>query len=411
MTKKEFGEAIVSEIINSNALNPEQYNVWLAEVEKDNGTIRQAIRIKDKFQEGLELVPTLYIEDLFEMYEDFNLSIYEASNRIVKRYDSAQENPPQFDVNKVLSYESVKNDLHFKLADPDIDKSTYPYLIKDGFKVFPYVELSRDNESFASFRVDDAKLALWGVDIETVVEDALSNEKDVKYKLADMQDMLPELMGLPIDVEVPNLLETSMSLDGGMYVLSNEKKYAGANGILLSDIKEKISELSGGDFYILPSSKHEVIILPLNGVPEFHNPQSLADMVQEINGDQVDEEDRLSNKAFLYDSETKTIVDAVEFEKEKQEINNLATDIDNFMYDLDPYSYQDDIGSDVVARDKNKDNISKSLRTGDADHIVGFMRETIEDSDSFEIVEKAEKICERVEKITNGKELSHGKSR
>ena len=52
------------------------------------------------------------------------------------------------------------------------------------------------------------------------------------------------------------------------------------------------------DYYILPSSVHEVIIVPYS---EIYVCSKLDEMVREINSTQVEEEDVLSNHVYLYD--------------------------------------------------------------------------------------------------------------
>ena len=90
-----------------------------------------------------------------------------------------------------------------------------------------------------------------------------------------------------------------------MYVLTNADKMNGANSILDAKTMEDISEKIGGDFYILPSSLHEVIILP--DTPEMDK-DYLEHMVQDINAGQVAPEDKLSDHVYMYDSVEKEIV-------------------------------------------------------------------------------------------------------
>ena len=66
------------------------------------------------------------------------------------------------------------------------------------------------------------------------------------------------------------------------------------------DIMQKIGELMGGNCYILPSSIHEVLVIPENaGLTT----RELSDMVHEINQTEVMEVDRLSDKVQFYDRE------------------------------------------------------------------------------------------------------------
>ena len=64
-----------------------------------------------------------------------------------------------------------------------------------------------------------------------------------------------------------------------------------------------LSQQLDSDLYILPSSTHEVIAIS----DKFGDANELADMVYEINMDQVDLSDRLSNQVYHYDKEARTL--------------------------------------------------------------------------------------------------------
>lgn len=93
--------------------------------------------------------------------------------------------------------------------------------------------------------------------------------------------------------------ETSADLsapysDIPLYVLSNSRAEDGAAAItrpeILKDIIEKL-----GPVYVLPSSVHEVLILPKAQAPDV---ESLRAMVQEVNATQVAPEERLSGNVY-----------------------------------------------------------------------------------------------------------------
>ena len=63
-------------------------------------------------------------------------------------------------------------------------------------------------------------------------------------------------------------------------------------------VLEMIGEILKEDFYILPSSIHEVIILPKSkGIAK----EELDAMIQDINHTQVDTEEVLSDHSYLYE--------------------------------------------------------------------------------------------------------------
>ena len=90
-----------------------------------------------------------------------------------------------------------------------------------------------------------------------------------------------------------------MSSDEQMFVLTNELKLNGAAAILDTDLMLEIFEKIG-EFYILPSSIHEVLIVPMSSNMQADD---LRAMVKEVNDSQVAPEDRLSYEVYTYNSE------------------------------------------------------------------------------------------------------------
>ena len=89
-----------------------------------------------------------------------------------------------------------------------------------------------------------------------------------------------------------------------MYILSNEIRSYGAAAILYEGRLEKIGDYLKENYYVLPSSVHEVIIVPESEAP---GQAELSRLVKEINETQVDPEEVLSNHAYYYDRKQKKL--------------------------------------------------------------------------------------------------------
>ena len=82
-----------------------------------------------------------------------------------------------------------------------------------------------------------------------------------------------------------------------MYVLSNNQRNYGAVSILYEGLLKDIGERLQEDYYVLPSSVHEVIIVPESNSP---GQEELEHMIVEINETQVEPEEVLSDRAYYY---------------------------------------------------------------------------------------------------------------
>ena len=79
---------------------------------------------------------------------------------------------------------------------------------------------------------------------------------------------------------------------------------------------ENMGELLGNDFFILPSSIHEMLILPDDGQVDA---EMLKDMVKEVNATQVAPEERLTDDVYHYDTKDHVFEKADRFAERQKE--------------------------------------------------------------------------------------------
>lgn len=99
--------------------------------------------------------------------------------------------------------------------------------------------------------------------------------------LADIMGIEPEMMPAPDEA--------------GMFVATCNNGVNGAGCIFYPEFMDQAAEKLQGDFFVLPSSVHEVILLPDNGQMDFHE---LEAMVRQINETEVAPQDRLSDSVY-----------------------------------------------------------------------------------------------------------------
>ena len=83
-----------------------------------------------------------------------------------------------------------------------------------------------------------------------------------------------------------------------MNPLTCEGNQNGAGILFCHEYLKAIREKIGGDFYILPSSIHEVLIVPNDGTVDIND---LNSIVQDVNANEVSENDYLADRAFTVD--------------------------------------------------------------------------------------------------------------
>lgn len=138
-------------------------------------------------------------------------------------------------------------------------------------------------------RIDNEYMEHLGITEQELYVDANANME--KSLLIKMDNMLCESLGEEIYMELPKVPVS-------MYVLCNKSRMYGAIGMTDKKAMQKAAEIFGGNFIILPSSVHDLILIPDVEKPE--EAERLAKMVQEINETQVLAEEVLSGHVYRY---------------------------------------------------------------------------------------------------------------
>ncbi len=86
-----------------------------------------------------------------------------------------------------------------------------------------------------------------------------------------------------------------------IYILTNIKGFLGAAGLLLENLLTDFAETIGNSFFILPSSIHEVLLVPESGEMDIG---TLSEMVCAVNKSHVIPQEVLSDHAYYYDRKT-----------------------------------------------------------------------------------------------------------
>ena len=152
----------------------------------------------------------------------------------------------------------------------------------------------------------------------------VSSMAEVMKKMM-MSDMLAA--GMDEETMEAMLADLPAAEDVPMTVVSNERGLNGAASLFYPDQMDKVAEKIGGDYYILPSSIHEQLVVPDDG-----NMSSvdLGNMVREVNATQVSPAERLSDEVYHYDSKDKVFEKAATFDaRQKAKTKQQEKDVSN----------------------------------------------------------------------------------
>ena len=269
-------------------------NVKLHTVQKVNGVVLHGITV---MKEGVSIVPTLYLESY---YDELNrgMPLNDIVHRFILEYDKAAIHD-DFDISFFEFYDKVKPHLGYKLINYEMNRELLqevPHKRYLDLAIVCYCNIVDDRLGKGTILIRNEHLDIWKIEKDILIRDSLKNMPLIfPSEVINMADLLKELYDDPAQLICGKM---------PMYVLTTRARMYGAAAILYSGQLEAIAREVDDDFYLLPSSIHEIIILPKKyGTDE----EYLSQLVDEINHEQLDIEEILSNHAYLYSSLTKEI--------------------------------------------------------------------------------------------------------
>ena len=131
-------------------------------------------------------------------------------------------------------------------------------------------------------------LEQWKITRDELMSVAYENFAKAGYAIISYEDVMEQLFGLRIESE--------------LCVLLNRSRLRGASGMLRIDLLQDLADKKESNLLILPSSVNEVLLLAEED--NTLDMDSVKKMVEDINRDYVDEEERLSDNIYIYKRET-----------------------------------------------------------------------------------------------------------
>ncbi len=292
-------------------------------VYKNNGVSLQGICTLEK---GKNIAPTVYLNDFCDRYEQG-----EAFGKIVGKIVQFMENNRvvnNLNVDFFMDYENVKKKLVLRLINRERNEELLkqvPYLKFKDLAIVCHCIIITEEIGTGSIMIHNHHLDVWGIVEDTLFQDAFENSPKIEpYSILKMSDMMKAVLRDSIKEQIDEICEDYPAnkeelLDRTleemareieerhipMYVLTNSKRYYGAASLVYPDMLEKIGNMLQEDFYILPSSVHEVIFV---GKTDCVDSFSLNEMIEEVNRTQVDEEEWLSDHTYLYQRKNQKLV-------------------------------------------------------------------------------------------------------
>lgn len=274
--------------------------IHIHETVKNNGVSYYAVAI---LEEGNNISPNIRLDDFYQSYLEGE-GIESIAEDIAAVYERAGKE--KMDLSFFQDFEKAKSNILLKVVGFETNREQLkkiPHIKFMDLALTFYYYIEGQTGENASIQIENSHLEFWNVDAgklyDLAVENAVQRMPAQLRNICDIIHAFSRQNGVEPSPETMDEFERETDRLP-MFVLSNRKNYFGAAVIYYPGVLKRIAGEMYSDLIILPSSVHEVILLPADGT---ENIGKLNEMIAEINQNQLAREEVLSDHLYYYDLE------------------------------------------------------------------------------------------------------------
>ena len=288
---------------------PPEFNSYDIKI-TEMGTYTGLTLLNLKDDEGLKAMPVFNLDNAMNVLKNED-SQEAAAEKLAVMMENFIKNVPGMNVgidyikHIFSSYENAKPYIYMDAAPVEYFNEQAIIYEKNGMKFVPKVLINNSPERVVA-PIPAAWLKSIGISQDELINYAIYNtEKLMPADITSMQSVAEKF--LHEDLDEPGELND-------MYIVSNKNKTHGAALILNQSVLDKLYNTYNSDFFVLPSSIHEVITIPVNGIysPTADNLNSLMEMVAAVN-DTLNTEEILGYEVSIYNGKSCNLEKATEY--------------------------------------------------------------------------------------------------
>lgn len=281
---------------------PEGTQIHTQTIPKNNGVFLEALIIREP---GINISPTIYLGDYFTLYQE-GTSMDEICHIIFEVFLEVRLNHP-IDPRFFTDFEQAKKHMVYQLVNYDKNTarlSDIPHIRYLDLAIVFCCTLRMENGESAAILIRNEHLQLWQTDLETIKKQAFDNTP--RLLPAYIQPITSAIRDLMESNETLERLLPLLEMDSAppLYVLTNETQICGAACMLYPALLAEFADTVGMDVYILPSSIHEVLLLPTDTRCA---DEELCALVRSVNSEQLPLSQQLSDNVYFYSRKTDTL--------------------------------------------------------------------------------------------------------
>lgn len=273
-----------------------EYTLTLQKVQKNNGLILDGLCI---LHSSSHTAPAIYLNSFYSQFLN-GRQIEDITDELLSLYRT-QQTPPECTQDLFEDYALAKDKIACRLVHAASNASLLsqiPHIKWLDLAIVFYLCVREDENGLLTSIIYEHHLNSWKISLESLYQAALSNT------IRLFPPVISSLTCLLEEILPEGELPVSNDYSSPFYVLTNRNGLNGAICILYPEVLKNFAKGMESDLIILPSSIHEVLLLPDTGNISYNE---LKRIVSQVNCLEVPAQDRLSNQVYLYSRKTDSI--------------------------------------------------------------------------------------------------------
>ena len=258
---------------------------------RNNDVKRYGISIS---REHEQISPTFYVDRYYDDYQRKKITIEETAYEILSQMKNIRSR--NIDGSRLsLSFADFESSITYRLISAEKNTELLentPHVPFLDLAVIFTIVFENSETGLETIRITDQIQDMWAVSTEDLMKLASINTPRI---LPVYTQSLASVLGkfLYHGMEEPCITNPAI------HILSNKQGVYGATSLVYPGMTEVLAGEVGGSYYVLPSSIHEVLIVPAY---EDNDRDMLDPMITQINEEHVKVEEVLSDRAYFYDA-------------------------------------------------------------------------------------------------------------
>lgn len=281
----EFLSAVQKKV---DSLLPDGSSAFLKKSPLNNSLSRDVLLVR---KAGSNIAPTIHMDAYYQDYRR-GISVDAISADIVRIAAESASFAPGEHLLEISRGEFLDH-VFFRVISLSRNKALlkeHPHFVFWDYAIIFYIMIDNNSSGYYQTKINRSLMNHFKCTPEELLGAAMKNTPGLfPIRVEKLEDALGRMMEAPLPPEYST----------NMYIVTNTRIAGGAGALFYPGVAEMFESYLDGDYYIIPSSTNEFILLAKEDVPG-ENEEGINELIREINANELAASEVLGDRVLTY---------------------------------------------------------------------------------------------------------------